>query len=154
MMSRRMSAPPPQPPHSRALASRLLYAGLAAGAAAVLGVARLLTPSSDGMGTHQQLGLPPCTFHTLTGHGCPGCGMTTSFAALARGQLGQAFEANPLGILLFAATALSIPLLLYRAARPVPIAHHLESKWAALALLLFTVTMFATWLVRLALGLA
>ena len=34
------------------------------------------------MGTHQQLGLPPCNFVTLTGYPCPACGMTTSFALL------------------------------------------------------------------------
>ena len=45
-----------------------------------------LSPDSRGFGTHQQLGLPPCSFQQLFGVPCPSCGMTTSFSHFVRGQ--------------------------------------------------------------------
>lgn len=50
-------------------------------------------------GTHHQLGLPPCTLKTLTGIGCPACGMTTSFALLLHGDPAAAWQANWAGCL-------------------------------------------------------
>jgi len=43
-------------------------------------------PDADarGHGTHQQLGLPPCTFYVIFQRPCPACGMTTSWAWLLR----------------------------------------------------------------------
>jgi hypothetical protein len=41
--------------------------------------------------------LPHCTFHSLTGHSCPTCGMTRSLHALAHGDLQAALEHHPLG---------------------------------------------------------
>ena len=46
--------------------SRLGLTVLALGLAVLLGVARALEPSPQGRGTHQQLGLPPCTFEVLS----------------------------------------------------------------------------------------
>src|SRR5947209_2100708 len=42
----------------------------------LLATAACLTPSPRGMGTHQQLGLPPCTVVQWFGVRCPSCGMT------------------------------------------------------------------------------
>lgn len=66
----------------------------------LLGVARYLKPSSEGLGTHHQLGLPPCSMRVLLGIRCPGCGMTTSWAHFTRGQWGQSIRVNPGGFLL------------------------------------------------------
>jgi hypothetical protein len=132
---------------------RLPWAVVAGLSATVLAIARILHPASGGQGTHEQLGLPPCTFHELTGHGCPGCGLTTAFAHLARGHLGAAFDANPIGVLLFAAVALSIPLSLYRLARPKPIDDLLTSRWPMISMVGLFSLMMLTWVVRLALGL-
>jgi hypothetical protein len=52
------------------------------------------------MAAHRQLGLPPCTFAEITGVPCPACGMTTSFALLVRGDLGNSLQANWVGTLL------------------------------------------------------
>jgi hypothetical protein len=71
-------------------------------------VGALLTPSPDGHGTHQQLGMPPCPSVLLYGRPCPGCGLTTSFSATVHGMFAQAFHAHPLGpivYLLFTLTA-------------------------------------------------
>src|SRR3954447_16098360 len=61
--------------------TRLVLAGVAVCLGTVLGVACWLRPDPRGMGTHQQLGLPPCTFYLYTDVPCPSCGMTTSFTA-------------------------------------------------------------------------
>jgi hypothetical protein len=81
------------------------------------GVALLLNPDPRGFGTHQQLGLPPCTFRFLFGRHCPGCGMTTSFAYFVRGQFVEAVRANAAGTVLAAVCVLLIPWCLWSAFR-------------------------------------
>lgn len=68
-----------------------------------------LEPDPRGFGTHQRLGLPPCTVRALFGIPCPSCGMTTSFANVTKGRWLQAAEANAAGLLLSAVCALLIP---------------------------------------------
>ncbi len=92
------------PPASARLApggAALLIAG--AGWALLL-IAASLAPQAGGVGTHEQLNLPPCSYLVRTGRPCPACGMTTAFAACARGQFGRAFRAQPAGVVLFMAT--------------------------------------------------
>jgi len=55
--------------------------------------------------------LPPCPFLTITGHPCPFCGGTRSFASMWSGQTGRAAMLYPLGPLLFAGVLLAIPAL-------------------------------------------
>jgi hypothetical protein len=45
------------------------------GLIALLATARWLTPDARGLGTHEQLGLPPCGFYLWYGLPCPSCGM-------------------------------------------------------------------------------
>ncbi len=66
----------------------------------LLAVARNLQPSTSGLGTHQQLGFPPCTLRVLAGIRCPGCGMTTSWAHFTRGDLHSSLASNSGGCLL------------------------------------------------------
>src|SRR5205085_6174191 len=87
---------PPEVPAARPALTWAVRAGLvviAAGLTALFAVALWLDPYGPGgvplaMGTHRQLGLPPCNFQRLTGLPCPSCGMTTSFALLVRGDVG------------------------------------------------------------------
>ncbi len=72
----------------------------------VLGLARYLTPANEGLGTHTQLGLPECSFKTMTGWPCVTCGMTTSFSYAAHGRLDRAAVAQPAGALLALGTAM------------------------------------------------
>ncbi|OYP34481.1 hypothetical protein CGZ80_15475 [Rhodopirellula sp. MGV] len=58
------------------------------------------TPNASGLGTHQSLGLPPCSIRVLFGIRCPMCGMTTSWANLVRGQVWAAASASVTGCLL------------------------------------------------------
>lgn len=78
-------------------------------------LARSLEPDPRGFGTHQRMGFPPCTFLTMTGLPCPSCGMTTCFAHFTRGQLRQAFAANPPGVLVAILSAIQIPWCLWSA---------------------------------------
>jgi len=82
------------------LAERLIAAAVAAGCVATVAVGLSLQPSPRGLGTHEQLGLPPCQFLLTTGMPCPTCGATTAFAAMVHGRPVQAFRAHPLGAVL------------------------------------------------------
>jgi Protein of unknown function (DUF2752) len=77
-------------------------------------VALTLNPyTEDGealpLGTHQQLGLPPCSFKTLAGVPCPSCGMTTSFTLLMCGDVWNSLKANFAGTMLATFGLLFIP---------------------------------------------
>ena len=87
----------------------------------MLSIARVLTPSPSGVGTHEQLGLPACIFLKVTGWRCPSCGLTTSFSYAAHFRFGEALFAQPFGLFLFVLVFLSIPLAVYLAWKRVPI---------------------------------
>ena len=96
------------------------YVAMLGAASVVIAIAHRLQPRAQGFGTHQQLGLPPCMFHSLTGLPCPGCGLTTSFAHAAKLHLIEAFIAQPFGLLAFFLTLLSIPCAVYLIRRRLP----------------------------------
>ena len=48
--------------------------------------------------------LPPCPFYYLTGHPCPFCGGTRSFAYMWQGDIADAVRLYPLGPALFVGT--------------------------------------------------
>lgn len=72
-----------------------------------------LEPDPRGFGTHQRLGLPPCTFRTLFDIPCPSCGMTTSFSHFTHGNILPALRANAGGTLLALVCAVQIPWCWY-----------------------------------------
>jgi hypothetical protein len=85
---------------------------LTVGSLAVLGgfaVAYRLEPDPRGFGTHQRLGLPPCTIRAVFGVPCPSCGMTTSFANITKGRWRAAARANFAGLLLSGICAVFVP---------------------------------------------
>ena len=86
----------------------------------LLSVAASLQPNPRGYGTHQQLGLTPCTFQLLFGVRCPSCGMTTAWANVVRGRLPQAVRSNAAG------TVLALLALL---AAPWSLCSGLRGKW-------------------------
>ena len=51
---------------------------------------------------------PPCPFYYFTGHPCPFCGGTRSFAYMWRGDIADAVRLYPLGPVLFAGTILGV----------------------------------------------
>jgi len=84
------------------LKARLFWLAVLAGCVAVLTAAARLAPNPSGWGTHHQLTGSPCLFRLFLGIPCATCGMTTSFAHMARLQIGRAFAVQPAGALLFA----------------------------------------------------
>ena len=53
--------------------------------------------------------LPPlCAFRLVTGHRCPGCGMTRGFLYMFRLEPLNALRANPMSPVIFAITATSV----------------------------------------------
>jgi hypothetical protein len=82
---------------------------VALGLVAVFVIARSLRPDPSGMGTHRQLGLPPCMFYFATGMPCPTCGMTTSFSHLMHGDFAAAVRAHPLGAVLAVLGLIAVP---------------------------------------------
>jgi len=95
---------------------RLTAIALAAGLLVPLAGAAALSPDPRGYGTHQQVGLPPCTFRFLFGCRCPSCGMTTAWCHLVRGQMTSAIRSNTTGTLLGILAMISVPWLLTSAA--------------------------------------
>jgi hypothetical protein len=96
---------------------RFWLAAAGVGLLGLLAIAAALRPSPMGYGTHEQLGLPPCTFLTLFGRPCPTCGMTTAWAHLVRGEWFDACRANMGGTLVGLLAMVAVPWLLGSAIR-------------------------------------
>lgn len=101
-------------PQRLRLWTRCLLLCLVLGWGLIFAVAVFLDPYDENgtarrMETHRQLGLPPCTFRSLSGLPCPSCGMTTSFSLLVRGDLWHSAQANYAGTALAAFGLLFIP---------------------------------------------
>lgn len=99
---------------------RIRYLAISVVAAVVLLIARLLQPSPNGVGTHTQIGLPPCPFLHFTGIPCPSCGWTTSVSHSARLHFYEALITQPFGLIVFFGAVLSIPLSIYLIHRRIP----------------------------------
>jgi hypothetical protein len=84
--------------HSRKLAALTL-----AGLSLVFLASVVFRPSAVGPSDDY---FTVCGFKNVTGLPCPGCGLTHSFCALAKGDLTSALAFNALGPLLFLALAL------------------------------------------------
>ena len=131
---------------------RLSLGACGAGLAGLLLVAASLHPNPAGLGTHEQLGLPPCTFRWLFGIRCPSCGMTTSWSHATHGQWRQALAANVGGTLLAALALAVAPLCVISAVRGRwLIAFPSDWALAAGALVLAAMTLL-DWAIRLATG--
>ena len=86
---------------------RAILALVAAGLLLLFAVGRLLTPDPRGVGTHEQIGLPPCATNLLFHIPCPFCGMTTAFSLMAHGEWAAAIKTQPAGALLALVAAAS-----------------------------------------------
>lgn len=121
----------------------------------VFGIAIWLNPY-DAAGqprrleTHTQLGLPPCTFRTWTGLPCPSCGMTTSFALLLHGDVGNSLKANAVGTLVATVGLLLIPWCLACAVKGRQYLVRNLDRVLLRAVVLFLVLLLGRWLIVLA----
>lgn len=85
---------------SKRIGLRIIVGFLALIPLTLLIIAGNLNPAERGLGTHQQLGLPPCSLRVLAGIRCPACGMTTSWSYFARGNWLASMSTNAGGFLL------------------------------------------------------
>lgn len=111
-------------------------------AASPLVTAYLLQPAAQGHGTHRQLGLPACGWQVSMGLPCPTCGMTTSFAHVARGEFLAAATTQPAGMLLCVVVAMTVVGSLWAALTGAPMQRVLVAAlrpsivWTGVAVLL------------------
>lgn len=120
----------------------------AASAIVLLIVAGTLQPSRSGIGTHHQLGLPPCSLRMLAGIRCPSCGMTTSWAHFMNGNLIASAKSNAGGTMLafFAITSVIIGARIAWTGRLPTVGTQRNYTLFLVAIAVVTV---ADWLVRL-----
>lgn len=127
-------------------ASRFGAASLAMGCLGVLLIAAWLQPSPTGMATHLGLRMQRCGFLEQTGIPCPSCGMTTSFAHFARGNLAASFYVQPMGCLLATLTAATFWIAFYIALTGRPATRLLRVIPARYYLVPFLVFGVAAWI--------
>ena len=96
--------------------SRAIDLVVLAGAMAIVAVAMLMTPTYDVVSVFGFDVPAVCGWRALTGHGCPGCGLTRSFAFMAEGAFVSAARVHFAGPPLFALVASQVP---YRLAKLV-----------------------------------
>ena len=125
---------------------------VAATLAALLGFGLLgtvVTPAPEGYGTHEQLGLPPCSSMERFGVPCPGCGVTTSVALAAHGHLLAAFRNQPFGLLVALAGALLVPWTLFGLLRGRDLGQGLERLATRPALISLAAAFLGAWIYKL-----
>jgi hypothetical protein len=127
-----------------------VWVALFAIAFATLAAARIVTPDPSGLGTHQQLGLPPCGLYAWFALPCPACGLTTAFAHLAHLDVQSSLRAHPLGLPLFAITLLTLPLSLWAWLKRLPLAVVIDRLEADRWALWLVAALLGTWCARLA----
>ena len=95
------------------------------------------------------LTLPPCPFLIVTGHPCPFCGGTRSFAYVWRGDLERALALYPLGPLMFAGTVVAIPALLAAVVLGRDFDCRLSAPWRRAAPVALCLPLLVSWLLKL-----
>ncbi|TWT83700.1 hypothetical protein CA13_51670 [Planctomycetes bacterium CA13] len=135
-------------PRSKLLKVRIFAVFIASVPLALMMTAARLDPSPAGLGTHQQLGFPPCTSRILFGVRCPSCGMTTSWAYFMHGQWFQSAATNLGGFLLAIAAWGVIGVAAFCVAKPDTPLFSYQKPVALTAIGIAAVTMI-DWFVRL-----
>ena len=82
---------------------------LLVGSALIVLASVLLTPDPAHLSLFGWQLPPLCLIKAVTGHDCPGCGMTRSFTYMGHLDPGTAFRMHMLGPVLWAAVAVQIP---------------------------------------------
>ena len=132
------------------LKKRIVPAGVLITCVGLLSVAAWLKPSASGVGTHTQLGLPPCGFETAFGLPCATCGMTTAFAHAADGHLLAAFLTQPAGAVLAVLTAVTCLLSANAVIRGVSLGSILRYLWRPGVAWAVVVLVMVSWLYKIA----
>jgi hypothetical protein len=112
-------------------------------------IAYRLEPDPRGFGTHERLGLPPCTIRAVFGIPCPSCGMTTCFANMTKGRWREAARANVAGLILSLVCAALIPWCWLSAFYGRLCWVRRPAKWGACILLVVSGIATIEWMLRL-----
>lgn len=90
--------------------------------------------------------MPGCVFRKTTGFDCPGCGMTRATYATLHGDIFQAFQYNPLGMVLLPVALLGIGIESAGWVRGKPFPFRLRTgKWGGTILVAI---ILAWWVLR------
>jgi hypothetical protein len=112
-------------------------------------IGMIITPSLDGVGTHEKLGLPPCGFLVITGYPCPSCGLTTAFTLILHGRIIDAFIVQPFGVMLFIAffivSCMSVAALFMR----LPFCLILDSRHFERVQMILLISMLLAWIYKI-----
>jgi hypothetical protein len=133
---------PRRRPEHFGVVGRLTALGVALACLTPLVIAALLVPSPSGLGTHTALGMGQCGFYLAYGIPCPFCGMTTSWAWLARGNVAASLWVQPMGTALavLAITLFGAGAYIAVSGRPAHhLIHYLPAGYIAWTLLILAV---------------
>jgi hypothetical protein len=131
---------------------RLLLVGVGGVLLGLLVTAAAIKPDERGYGTHQRLGLPPCTFKVVTGVRCPSCGMTTSWSYLVRGQIVNSVKSNCGGAFLGLLVIVMVPWALLSGIRGRWLWRPFNERTALVAALTLISITLIDWSVRFFVG--
>lgn len=139
-MHRALPAVPASP-----LERGLLVLLAAAGLALLLVLALATDPDPRGHGTHEQLGLQPCSWARVHGEPCPTCGVTTAASLLVHLQPIASFSTHPFGATLALLLAVFVVLGFVHAGRGESlVARSARWPWAWISLSLVAL-LLASW---------
>ncbi len=108
-----------------------------------------LRPAPDYVGTHEQFGLPPCSFRAVFGLPCPGCGGTTAVVYLAHLRLLDALRSSVFGAVVGLAMAVAWVLCLASLVLRRPLHPRLEGQAGARVMGYTVVLMLLSWAIKI-----
>jgi hypothetical protein len=129
---------------------RLVALLVAAGCLTLIVIGFALVPCERGMGTHSQLGLPPCWWIMSMDMPCPTCGMTTAFSHAAHGHLWQSFITQPMGCVVALATGMTLWISLYIVGTGSCVAERLTRHWSMWHTWLLCAAVLVAWVYKVA----
>lgn len=136
--------------HNSNWVRRLQGLALALLCAAPLLIGAWLTPSPQGHGTHESLGLPPCGFLLAFGKPCMTCGMTTAVTWAAHGHFLRAFQTQPAGALFAIVLASGVWFGLHAAATGISLKPGLNALVRPRVLWIAGIVLLAAWAYKIA----
>ena len=114
----------------------------------ILGTTLWLDANPAGLGTHQQLGLPPCGFLASTRLPCATCGMTTAFVHAAHGRLLTSLLTQPAGMVFAIFTAMCAIISLWALTVGAPLEPVLRWLWRPITVWLLAVLVISSWVYK------
>ena len=111
----------------------------------ILATALWLDAAPTGLGTHQQLGLPPCGFLASTRLPCATCGMTTAFTHAVHGRLFTSLITQPAGMVMAMLTAIVAIISLWALVVGASLGPIVQWLWRPITLWLFAALVIGSW---------